>query len=61
MKLNISNILTIARLSREKNLLVQIKAIKMLQKNNIFLNILGDGKLKNQYNRSNRKFVFLRK
>ena len=49
------NILTIARLSREKNLLVQIKAIKMLQKNNIFLNILGDGKLKNQYNYYIRK------
>ena len=27
----------------------------MLQKNNIFLNILGDGKLKNQYNYYIRK------
>ena len=43
------NILTIGRLSWEKNLIDQINAIKILKNNYVFLNILGNGNLKHEY------------
>ena len=42
------NILTISRLSKEKNLLEQLKAIKNLKSKRFILNILGDGDQKNE-------------
>lgn len=50
------NILTIGRLSWEKNLIDQIKAIKILKNSDIILNILGDGNLKDEYNKLIKKF-----
>ena len=50
LKKNELNILTIGRLSNEKNILEQLKALNILKDKKIFLNILGDGTKKKEIN-----------
>ena len=55
-KNGLTNILTISRLSREKNLIEQLKAFKILKLNKIFLIILGDGSQKTEISEYIKKY-----